>query len=261
MICIDLPAPEAVDVPPENLPITIVYEDDDLVAIDKPRGMSVHPGAGRKSGTVVNAVLSRCTGLSGVGGKIRPGVVHRLDRGTSGIMILAKNDLIHLAISRQFASRTISKTYLAVAAGYPEWNRISVDQPIRRHKTERKKMAVDPGGKTAQTEFECRGRCDHASFIVARPKTGRTHQIRVHLKYLGIPVLGDSIYGKSTRIIEPKLKAMLKEMEGFCLHAYRLDLLHPRSGKPLSLIAPLPQDILTVIETCGLTVPPGFHTA
>lgn len=214
---------------PEPIPLDIVYEDEHLVVVNKAVGMVVHPAPGHWSGTFVNALLSHCeTALPG-GDPVRPGIVHRLDKETSGLLIAAKTVAAHQKLIEAFAERRVEKSYLALCSGRPPNGEVRA--PIGRHPTKRKEMAVVPDGKEAITSFQLLAFRDGVSLVLAKPKTGRTHQIRVHLKHLGAPVLGDSLYGNG------KVKGRQ------LLHAYRLSLTHPITGLPLSLSAPIPDDM------------------
>jgi len=195
LITIEEEIPEDINLIPQDIPIDIIYEDDDIVIVNKEKGMVVHPGAGNKDGTLVNAVMARCKGtLSGIGGKIRPGIVHRIDKDTSGIVIIAKNDKAHIDISNQIKNREVKKTYLALVRGNLKENTAIINMPIRRSMKDRKKMAVDKKGKEAITEFKVLKRFDGYTYIEVNIKTGRTHQIRVHMAEIGYPIVGDSVY-------------------------------------------------------------------
>jgi len=227
------PPPEKVDIQPEAIPLDVLFEDDDLIVINKPAGMTVHPGAGQREHTLVNALLSHCAGLSGVGGKERPGIVHRLDKETSGCLVVAKNDMAHRELSKQFAARTVEKIYLALVAGKLRKPAGVIDEKIGRHPVHRKRMQVSPHrGRTARTEYRVIRSSDAASLIECRLHSGRTHQIRVHLHHLGHPVLGDKVYG-------PRFaKNFLRQM----LHAWKLGFRHPRTSQWKTFEASLPVD-------------------
>jgi 23S rRNA pseudouridine1911/1915/1917 synthase len=227
------PPPQALDLVPEKIALAVLFEDDDLIVINKPPGISVHPGAGRRHGTLVNALLSHCKNLSGIGGTERPGIVHRLDKETSGCLAVAKSDLAHLELSRQFAARTVEKIYLALVAG--KLRRVSgtIVAPIGRHRAHRKKMAIArEGGREAKTDYKVRRCGSEASLLECRLHSGRTHQIRVHLQHLGHPVLGDVVYGGR------RGGNFSRQM----LHAWKLALDHPRTKQRLHFEAPLPED-------------------
>jgi 23S rRNA pseudouridine1911/1915/1917 synthase len=263
-IIIDVP--EAADATPraEDIALDIVYEDSDIIVIDKPAGLVVHPAAGHASGTLVNALIAHCgASLSGIGGVRRPGIVHRLDKDTSGLMVVAKNDHAHASLSAQFADhgRTgeMRRGYLAFAWGVPSRIRGTVDAPLDRHPHARDKMAVREGGRHAVTHYEVREVfCGHdgkpvASLLALQLETGRTHQIRVHLAHIGHPLLGDSVYGPhfKTKAVQlgPQSQAALATLDRQALHAYLLALEHPRSGDVLHWESPLPEDLLLLEKT------------
>jgi len=229
---IELTEPAAVpaEVTAQDIPLSILYEDGDLIVIDKPTGLVVHPAAGHRDDTLVNALLHHCTNLSGVGGVERPGIVHRLDKETSGCLVAAKNDLTHRSLVRQFAGREVTKVYLAMAAGKFRKPSGEVDEPIGRHPVHRQKMAVIGRGRPARTGWRVLGEYPWGSLVECTLHTGRTHQIRVHLKHLGHPVLGDEIYGKRGKF--------QRQM----LHAWRLGFSHPRSGERVTFESPIPRD-------------------
>jgi 23S rRNA pseudouridine1911/1915/1917 synthase len=217
----------------EEIAVPFLYEDDDLVVIDKPANLSVHPGSGRSSGTLVNALLFHCSNLSGIGGELRPGIVHRLDKDTSGCLVVAKNDEAHIQLSRQFATREVEKWYLALCRGLFKVKQGDISGAIARHPIHRKKMAVTSRGRTARTGFQVVAEINGASLVLCRLYTGRTHQIRVHLHHLGHHLLGDSVYGK----VDPRYPRQM-------LHAWRLGFAHPRHGNWMKFEAPLPNDFL-----------------
>jgi len=258
---ITIDVPEAVPAEPrgENIALDIAYEDDDIIVIDKPRGLVVHPAAGHETGTLVNALIAHCGArLSGIGGVKRPGIVHRLDKDTTGLMVVAKNDQAHQSLTAQFADhgRTgeMRRGYLAFAWGVPNRARGTIDAPIDRHPHAREKMAVRDGGREAVTHWEVReafqGRDGKpvASLLACQLETGRTHQIRVHLAHIGHPLMGDSVYGphfktKATHLA-PKSRAALAALDRQALHAYLLVLEHPKTGEILHWERPLPEDLL-----------------
>ncbi len=231
---------------PENIPLDVVYEDDDLAVISKPKGMVVHPAPGNPSGTLVNALLYRFQTLSGAGGEIRPGIVHRIDRMTSGLLVVAKNDFAHEALARQFADHTAHREYLCLVHGNLKEDSGTVDAPIGRHKTDRKRMAVTEDGRRAVTHWHVLERFGTETLLDVRLETGRTHQIRVHMAYIKHPILGDEVYGSPA----PKLG-----LNGQALHGYRLTFSHPRTGETMSFTAPLPDDFITAIVRLGGSVP------
>ncbi len=226
---------------PENISLNVVYEDESLLVINKPAGIVVHPGAGNRSGTLVNALLGRNMSLSSVGGPARPGVVHRLDKDTSGLLLVAKNNEAHRLLQAQFASRTLSKTYTALVWGRVEFEEGSIDQPIGRHPKVYNKMAVErtDAGKIALTRYRVLERFPHATLLEVKPHTGRTHQIRVHLAHIGYPVVGDTLYGRS-----PQEASFGRH----ALHASKIQLIHPKSDKLMVFESPLPDDFRKIIE-------------
>lgn len=237
-----LPEPELPEPEPQDIPLDIVYEDADVVVVNKPRGMVVHPAPGHPDGTLVNALLWHCgESLSGVGGERRPGIVHRIDKDTSGLIIAAKNDFAHLALSAQLADRSLSRVYEAVARGEFREESGTVDAPIGRHPTERKRMAVtERGSRPAVTHWEVIARYRGWTHIRCRLETGRTHQIRVHMAYIGHPLLGDMVYGA---------KKPERGLEGQCLHARELKFLHPRTGEAIHLSTELPEYFQQVLAS------------
>ncbi|HVW36182.1 MAG TPA: RluA family pseudouridine synthase [Pirellulales bacterium] len=239
---------------PEEIPLEILYEDESLAAINKPPGMVVHPGKGNWRGTLASALQFHFDRLSTVGGPTRPGIVHRLDRDTSGVIVVAKNDRAHKALADQFEARTVVKEYFAIVAGGPDRDRDVIDLPIGFHPHQREKMAIrpgDPASRPAQSFYEVAERFDGFSAVRILPKTGRTHQIRVHLAAVGCPVLCDRAYGGRARLTRGELRRVLDDDEVLldrqALHARRLALKHPESGQPLELVAPLPADLDRVL--------------
>ncbi|CAA9209841.1 MAG: Ribosomal large subunit pseudouridine synthase D [uncultured Chthoniobacterales bacterium] len=229
-----VPEVEKIDTAPEAIPLQILFEDDDLLVLDKAAGMVVHPGAGNQEHTLVNALLSHCTTLSGIGGKERPGIVHRLDKETSGCLVVAKNDIAHRELSRQFAARTLKKVYLALVAGRLKKPSGFIDAPIARHPIHRQRMAVSKTtrGRSALTEYRVLRSDDEMSLVECTLHSGRTHQIRVHLHHLGHPLLGDKVYAAKGA------KGFSRQM----LHAWKLGFSHPRSGDWREFEAPIPTD-------------------
>lgn len=237
---IDLPDPQPIEARPQNIPLDIVYEDDDLLVVNKPKGMVVHPAPGNPDGTLVNALLYHCAGtLSGVGGALRPGIVHRIDRDTSGLIIAAKNDAAHQYLSAQLADHTLARTYECIVVGSLREDRGTVDAPIARHPADRKRMAVVAGGREAVTHWEVIARYPGYTHVRCRLETGRTHQIRVHMAYIGYPILGDTVYGA---------KKEVPGLTGQCLHAVGLRFLHPRTHEVVELSCPLPEEFTRMLQ-------------
>ncbi len=235
-----LPLPEPIDAFPQNIPIDVVYEDADVIVVNKPVGMVVHPSPGHPDGTLVNALLYHCgTSLSGINGKLRPGIVHRIDRDTSGLIIAAKNDAAHLSLAAQLEGHSLYREYEAVVLGNLKEEEGTVDAPIGRHPVNRKKMAVDrQNGRRAVTHWKVLSRYPGYTHVQCRLETGRTHQIRVHMAWLGHPVLGDPVYGRG----KP-----WPFLAGQCLHARTLSFVHPRSGERVTVTCPLPEYFLLVL--------------
>ena len=238
-----IPEPEPALPLPEPIPLDILYEDRDLIAVNKPPGLVVHPAPGHASGTLVNALLHHCRDLAGVGGERRPGIVHRLDRDTSGVIVAAKHDAALQALQRQFKDRTVKKTYLAVVVGHPDPATGRIETLIGRSEHDRKRMSTSPArGRTAVTLYETEKRYPGATLLKVRIETGRTHQIRVHMAHLGHPVAGDRQYGG--RRADPALEPPARQL----LHAHELVLLHPVTAAPLSFVAPMPDDMRTYLQ-------------
>ncbi len=233
-----VPPPAPSTLVPQAMDLVVVYEDPDLLVIDKPAGLVTHPAPGHPDRTLANAVLAHCPDLDGVGGEVRPGLVHRLDRDTSGLIVVAKNDAAQAGLSAQFKDRTVSKVYLAAVTGHPEPERATIDAPIGRHPRSRTRMAVVSTGREAVTEYDVLRRLRGYSLVEARPRTGRTHQIRVHLASVGHPVAGDATYGKPAQGLDRHF-----------LHACRLAFDHPRTGRRLELESVLPEDLRVWLET------------
>ncbi|MCH4157388.1 MAG: RluA family pseudouridine synthase [Acidaminococcaceae bacterium] len=239
VLAVFIPTPQPLAAQPENIPLDIIYEDEDVVVVNKPRGMVVHPAAGNYTGTLVNALLYHCKHLSGINGVIRPGIVHRLDKDTSGIMIAAKNDVAHVSLSHQIQNKTARRSYLAIVRGNVKTDSGTITTQIARDKDDRKKMAVvKEGGREAITEYQVLERFGKYTIVRCLLKTGRTHQIRVHLEYLGYPLVGDPKYSPM------KVPFNIK---GQALHSQTLDFIHPRTGQALHFEAPLPADMQTII--------------
>lgn len=239
-IAVTLPEPEPVEAVPQDIPLDVVYEDADVIVVNKPSGMVVHPAPGHPDGTLVNALLYHCAGtLSGVGGALRPGIVHRIDRDTSGLIIAAKNDAAHQYLSAQLADHTLARTYECIVAGALREDRGTVDAPIARHPTDRKRMAVVAGGREAVTRWEVIARYPGYTHVRCRLETGRTHQIRVHMAYIGHPILGDTVYGA---------KKEVPGLTGQCLHAVGLRFLHPCTHEVVELSCPLPDEFTRMLQ-------------
>jgi 23S rRNA pseudouridine1911/1915/1917 synthase len=237
------PPAEKIDVQPESIPLDILFEDDDIIVINKPAGLTVHPGAGQRQHTLVNALLSHCAMLSGIGGKERPGIVHRLDKETSGCLVVAKNDVAHRELSKQFAARTVEKIYLALVAGKLRKAAGLIEEKIGRHPVHRQRMRVTTvRGRSAKTEYRLIRSGEQASLIECRLHSGRTHQIRVHLHHLGHPVLGDKIYTPS----------VAKNFPRQMLHAWKLGFQHPRTSEWRNFEAPLPDDFQQAVRAVGM---------
>ena len=237
-----LPDPEPIDLVPQDIPLDVVYEDGDVIVVNKPVGLVVHPAPGHPDGTLVNALLYHCgTSLSGINGELRPGIVHRIDRDTSGLIIAAKNDRVHLALAAQLQDHSLARTYEAVAVGGLREDSGTVDAPIGRHPVDRKKMAIDrKNGREAITHWTVLARYPRYTHVECRLETGRTHQIRVHLASIGHPLLGDPVYGGRG--------TAFPGLAGQCLHARRLRFLHPATGLPVELECPLPPWFTQVLE-------------
>lgn len=237
-ISVEIPEPEPMDAVPEDIPLDIVYEDEDLLVVNKPKGMVVHPAHGNYTGTLVNALLHHCgDSLSGINGVIRPGIVHRIDKNTSGLLIVAKNDASHLKLAEQIKEHSFTREYEAVACGYFKETEGTVDAPIGRHKTDRKKMCVTTeNSRNAVTHYSVIKQYGGYAHLRLRLETGRTHQIRVHLSYIGHPVLGDDVYGKP-----------YKGIEGQCLHARKIGFIHPTTGEYMEFVSDLPDYFVSIL--------------
>ena len=232
----ELPEAQELEILPEDIPLDILYEDSDVIVINKARGMVVHPAAGAADGTLVNALLHHCEDLSGINGVIRPGIVHRLDKDTSGVMMAAKNDRAHVDLAEQIREKTAQRIYRAIVCGTIAEDRGEIRAPIGRHPTERKKMAVVPSGKEATTLFRVVERFPAHTLVECRLKTGRTHQIRVHMAYIGHPLLGDPKYGRKTL-----------EIAGQALHSCELSFTHPRTKERMTFAAEMPEDMKAIL--------------
>jgi 23S rRNA pseudouridine1911/1915/1917 synthase len=238
--------PVEMDLSPEPIPLVVLYEDTDLIVIDKAAGMVVHPAPGHPGGTLVNALLHHCGDLAGIGGVLRPGIVHRLDRGTSGVLVAAKNDAIHQGLAQQFAEHSIDRTYRAFVRGCPGADSGRIDRPIGRHPRDRKRMSVESrSGRPSITQWRVLRRYPESttSELEIRPETGRTHQIRVHLAAAGLPLVGDIVYGRA--------RGRDATLGRPALHAEHLGFEHPGSGERLRFAAPLPEDLLALVAELG----------
>ncbi len=241
-ILLTVPEPVPPEALPENIPLDIVYEDDDLLVVNKPRGMVVHPAAGNPDGTLVNALLYHCgDSLSGINGILRPGIVHRIDKDTSGLLIVAKNDFSHRLLAEQIKEHSFTRKYQAVVCGNIKDDSGTINAPIGRHPTDRKKMTVTlKNSREAVTHYRVMARYRGYTHVELTLETGRTHQIRVHMAHIGHPIAGDPVYGG---------KNYLKKLDGQCLHAYYISFVHPRTNETLTLSAPLPQYFTDFLET------------
>lgn len=242
VIDVTVPDPEPIDVEPEDIPLDIVYEDPEIIVINKQRGLVVHPAPGNASGTLVNALLFHCKDLSDINGKIRPGIVHRIDRDTTGLICVAKTNAAHLSLAKQLKDHSMARVYFAVTEGAPRGGSGVVDSPIGRHPTDRKKMAAGvKNGREAVTHYETLEKKDGFALVRVNLETGRTHQIRVHMASIGCPVVGDPVYGIKN----------LRGQEGQLLHAGRLTLRHPLTNETMVFKAPLPQDFRSFLVKHG----------
>ena len=239
-ISVEIPEPKQIELKAQNIPIEIIYEDSDIIVVNKPKGMVVHPANGNPDGTLVNVIMAICKdSLSGIGGEIRPGIVHRIDKDTSGLLIVAKNDNAHVKMSEQIKNHEVKKTYIALVRGVFKENEATIDMPIGRSTSDRKKMAVNKNGKNAITHIKVLKRFDKYTLLKVNIETGRTHQIRVHLSHIGYPIIGDEVYsnGKNEWNIS-----------GQCLHAWKLEFIHPITGKKISLEAEIPEYLKNIIK-------------
>ena len=244
VVVLSPPQPQSVDLIPQDIPLDVAYEDSDVIVVNKPAGLVVHPAPGHPDGTLVNALLYHCkNSLSGINGELRPGIVHRIDRDTSGLIIAAKNDKAHLSLAAQLQDHSLFRLYHGVAVGGFKEDSGTVSAPIGRHKTDRKRMAVRPDGREAVTHWQVVDAQNSCSHITCRLETGRTHQIRVHMAYLGHPLLGDVVYGA---------KRPVPGLAGQCLHAAQLTFTHPTTGECMTVEAPLPDWFSAVLKRYGL---------
>lgn len=237
-VVISIPSPEPLDVAPEPIPLDIYYEDADVLVVNKPRGMVVHPAPGHMHGTLVNALLAHCQDLSGINGVLRPGIVHRIDKDTSGLLMVAKNDLAHESLVNQLVNKTVTRKYQAIVHGVIPHDYGTIDAPIGRDPRDRQSMAVVENGKEAVTHFRVLERFEHYTFVECQLETGRTHQIRVHMKYIGYPLAGDPKYGPRKTL----------PIDGQALHAGVLGFHHPRTGEYLQFEAPIPHEFERLLD-------------
>jgi len=245
---VEIPPPVKTDIEPENISIEYIYEDQDLIILNKPAGISVHPGAGIQRGTLVNALLYKTKDLSGIGGEIRPGIVHRLDKDTTGIMVIAKNDLSHTNLSEQFKNKTVKKKYRALILGSPKEKSGMISMPLGRHKSNRKKISSQTNKPRQSTsKWEIIKRFRNVTYIEVEPLTGRTHQIRVHFSESGFPLVGDKVYGRK-KYPDEILDNLAKLLDRQALHASSLSFTHPRSRERVKFEAPLPADFTEALK-------------
>lgn len=243
-VIINIPEPKEINIVPQDIPLNIVYEDQDILVINKQKGLVVHPGNGNEDGTLVNAIMAYCKkDLSGIGGVIRPGIVHRIDKDTSGILIIAKNDKAHLNISEQIKNHQVKKTYIALVRGIVKENEATINMPIGRSTKDRTKMAVDRNGKEAITHFSVIKRYEDMTLLKVRIETGRTHQIRVHLSHIGYPIIGDNVYSNGKNKFN---------VVGQMLHSYEIEFTHPTTGEKMVLKAELPEYFKNIIGDVNL---------
>ncbi len=235
-ITLTIPPARAAALTPQEMPLSVLYQDDALLVLDKPAGLSVHPGPGHPDGTLVNGLLAHCPDLPGIGGVLRPGIVHRLDKDTSGLMVVAKTEPAHRQLSAQLKARQVDKGYLALAVGIIAPPQGVIDAPIARDPRHRQRMAVVPGGRDARTRYQTRQQYDRHTLLELQLETGRTHQIRVHLSHLGHPLLGDATYGKASPLLSRHF-----------LHAHRLGFQHPNNGQPLQFQSQLPPELAAIL--------------
>lgn len=251
-VTISIPPPEPSTATPEDMSLVILFEDADIIVVNKPAGLTVHPGAGISSGTLVNGLLGHCSDLSGIGGEIRPGIVHRIDKDTTGILVVAKNDAAHQGLSAQFSQHTVKRVYYALVFGSPKTDKGRIEGEIGRHPVDRKKMSGNAKhGRHAVTHWKVLARYNGVTLLKLRLETGRTHQIRVHLSEAKHPLLGDSVYGGDARlgnIKDVKLRSLIKELGRQALHAKTLGFIHPASGEYVEFDSDLPEDMQRIID-------------
>lgn len=252
VVAVEVPPPAPAVPQAEEIPLDILYEDGDVVVVNKPAGMVVHPGAGNPGGTLVNALLGHCSDLSGIGGEIRPGIVHRIDKDTSGVLVVAKNDRAHEGLARQFHDHTIKRIYLALVFGAPREDKGRVEGAIGRHPTDRLRMSgTARHGKRAVTHWKVLARYPGLTLLQLRLETGRTHQIRVHMAESGYPLVGDDLYGGGGRLAnlrDPLLRKLIRELGRQALHAKTLGFVHPATAEYLEFDTPLPDDLQRIVD-------------
>ena len=247
---VTIPPPKTLELVPVEMQLDILYEDEHLLVLDKPAGLVVHPAPGHQNDTLVNALLAHCKDLKGIGGAERPGIVHRLDKDTSGLLVVAKDETTHRGLVEQFKKREVEKVYLALIYGTPHPSKGTIRAPIGRHPIHRKKMAVVEKGREALTCYRVLSPRRGISLVEVKIKTGRTHQIRVHMHHIGHPVVGDPVYkAKSYRHLSPPLKETIKTLGRQALHHHRMRFTHPVTGEKMTFVSPLPEDMLKVLES------------
>ena len=245
---VTIPPPKTLELVPVEMQLDILYEDEHLLVLDKPAGLVVHPAPGHQNDTLVNALLAHCKDLKGIGGAERPGIVHRLDKDTSGVLVIAKDEETHRGLVEQFKQREVEKVYLALIYGTPHPSKGTIRAPIGRHPIHRKKMAVVEKGREALTCYRVLASGKGISLVEVKIETGRTHQIRVHMHHIGHPVVGDPVYkGKSFRHLSPSLKETIKALGRQALHHHRMRFTHPVTGEEMTFVSPLPKDMLNVL--------------
>lgn len=251
-ISVSIPPPAPAEAEAENIPLDVLYEDEDVIVVNKAAGMTVHPGAGQSGGTLVNALLGHCTDLSGIGGEMRPGIVHRIDKDTSGILVAAKNDRSHQSLAHQFKEHTVKRLYVALIFGSPREESGRIEAAIGRHPVDRKRMSGKARhGKRAVTHWKVLARYGSISMVRLRLETGRTHQIRVHLSEAGFPLVGDEVYGGGSRVAnlpDPALRKLIRELNRQALHAMTLGFIHPAKGDYREFSVDLPEDMASLLR-------------
>lgn len=255
IVVLDIPAPRFTDLVAEDIPLHILHVDEDVVVLAKPAGMVVHPSPGHAGGTLVNALLHHVPSLSGIGGEHRPGIVHRLDAGTSGVMIVARNDIAHRHLAEQFRAHTVDRRYLAVVHRVPRFDQGTVRSELGRDPKDRLKIASVEGGRSAVTHWKVLARGDRVALVEARLETGRTHQVRVHLSESGHPIVGDVLYARRECVSPASIRPLVDRLDHPLLHAWHLGFEHPRTGAWMAFAEPPPADLLEVCAAAGLVLP------